>query len=245
VRNTWQCRSSPLREAEPGAMGHVATPEPTSTGRRGSELRNVWRRRSSTQQGDEARGHRPRGSTRAHLSKEVRSGAVGHVVAPEPTSVGRYGPKLQFVWQRVDARTAPCLNLEHVCGVPDLQDADRGPWAHLGRGYEPTCGINFLTPPLGYLIFLLVGRRRAHHQYENVDGGPSGGAGAEGPGVPTTNVKTSTTDPREVTELKIRERSACRARPSGRAVNSCRNLGTNTQRVVRTHFTLPQVGHFY
>jgi hypothetical protein len=30
----------------------------------------------------------------------------------------------------------------------------------------------------------------------------------------------------------------------GRVVNGCRNLGTNGQRVVRTHFTLTQVGHF-
>jgi hypothetical protein len=71
---------------------------------------------------------------------------------------------------------------------------------------------------------------------------PPGGAEAEGPGAPTINVKTSTTGPREVPELKIRERSVFRARPSGRVVNSCRNLGTNAQRVVRTHFTLTQVG---
>jgi hypothetical protein len=32
-RNTWQRRSSPLGEAEPGAMGHVPAPEPTSIGR--------------------------------------------------------------------------------------------------------------------------------------------------------------------------------------------------------------------
>jgi hypothetical protein len=94
LRNTWQRRSSPLEEAEPGAMRHVAAPKPTSAGRRGPELRNAWRRRSLTQQGDEARGHRPRGSTGAHLSKEVR--AVGHVAAPKPTSVGRCGPKLQL-----------------------------------------------------------------------------------------------------------------------------------------------------
>jgi hypothetical protein len=97
-------------------MGHVAAPEPTSTGRRGPELRNVWLRRSSTQQGDEDRGHGPRGSTGAHLSKEVRSGAAGHVVAPELTSAGRCGPKLQLAWQRMDARPAPCLDLELVCG---------------------------------------------------------------------------------------------------------------------------------
>jgi hypothetical protein len=75
--------------------------------------------------------------------------------------------------------------------------------------------------------------------------------------------------PREVPELKIRERplstlrnindglrevpglasgsrarSACKVRPSDRAMNGCRNLGTNDQRVVRTHFTLTLVGHF-
>jgi hypothetical protein len=72
----------------------MVAPEPTSVGRRGPELRNAWRRQSSTQQGDEAWGHGPHGSTRAHLSKEVRSGAVGHVVAPEPTFAGRCGPKL-------------------------------------------------------------------------------------------------------------------------------------------------------
>jgi hypothetical protein len=77
-------------------MGHVAAPEPTSAVRRGPELRNMWRRRSSTQQGGEARGHGPHGSTRAHLSKEVRSGAAGHVVAPDPTFAGRCGPKLQL-----------------------------------------------------------------------------------------------------------------------------------------------------
>jgi hypothetical protein len=97
------------REAEPGAMGHMAEPEPTSAGRQGPELRNMWRHRSSTQQGDEARGHKPCGSTGAHLSKEVRSGAAGHMVAPEPTSAGRCGPKLQLAWQRVDAHSAPCL----------------------------------------------------------------------------------------------------------------------------------------
>jgi hypothetical protein len=45
-------------------------------------------------------------------------------------------------------------------------------------------------------------------------------------------------------ELEIKERSAYGARPSGRAVNGCRNLGTNAQIVVRTYFTLTQVEHF-
>jgi hypothetical protein len=116
LRNTWQRRSSPLGEAEPRAMGHVAAAEPTSAGRRGLELRNAWWRQSSTQQGDKTRGHGPHGSTGAHLSKEVRSGAAGHVAAPEPTSAGRCGPKLQLTWQRVDTHPTPCLNLELVCG---------------------------------------------------------------------------------------------------------------------------------
>jgi hypothetical protein len=85
-------------------MGHVAAPEPTSAGRRGPELRNTWQRRSSTQQGGEARGHVTRGNTGDHFNKEVRSEAVGHVAALDPTSAGRCGPKLQLVWQHVDAR---------------------------------------------------------------------------------------------------------------------------------------------
>jgi hypothetical protein len=63
----WQHRSSPLRKAEPGAVGHVAAPElPSQEGR--------------------ARSQGTRGSARAHLSTEVRSGAAGHVAAPELTS---------------------------------------------------------------------------------------------------------------------------------------------------------------
>jgi hypothetical protein len=56
-----------------------------------------------------------RGSIGAHLSNEVRSGAAGHMAALEPTSVERCGPNLQLAWQRVDARPAPCLDLELVC----------------------------------------------------------------------------------------------------------------------------------
>jgi hypothetical protein len=84
------------REVRSGTEEHVSAPKLNSARRRGP-------------------GHGPCGSTGAHLSKEVRSGAVGHVAAPEPTSTGRCGPKLQLVWQRVDAHTAPSLNLELVC----------------------------------------------------------------------------------------------------------------------------------
>jgi hypothetical protein len=139
----WQHRSSPLGEKRPGSCGsagahldrearsgaeeHVAAPEPTSTGRRGLELRNVWWRRSSTQQEDEAWGHGPRGSTGAHLSKEVRSRAAGHVAAPKPTSAGRCGPKLQLTWQCVDTRPASCLDLELVCGGTWSSGCRQGP----------------------------------------------------------------------------------------------------------------------
>jgi hypothetical protein len=54
--------------------------------------------------------------TRGSTEKEVSSRAVGHVVALEPTSAGRCGPKLQLTWQRMDARPGPCLDLELVCG---------------------------------------------------------------------------------------------------------------------------------
>jgi hypothetical protein len=91
-------------------------------------------------------------------------------------------------------------------GVPGLQGTDSGPRAHLGRGCEPAGGANFSAPCSAILIFLLGSRRRAHHQCENVDGGPPGGAGAEGLGAPTIDVKTSTAGPREVPKLEIRER---------------------------------------
>jgi hypothetical protein len=109
----WQHRSSPLREARPGPGGsarahlgrevrfgakeHVTAPEPSS-------------------RGGKVQSHGTRGSAKAHLGREVRSGAVGHMVASKPTDVGRCGPKLQLAWQHVDARPAPCLDLELVCG---------------------------------------------------------------------------------------------------------------------------------
>jgi hypothetical protein len=79
----------------------------------------------------------------------------------------------------------------------------------------------------------------------NIDGGPPGGAKADSLGALTINVETSTVGPRQVPEPKLRERSACGARPLGWAVNHCVNLGTNPPGVVRTYFTLTQVGHFY
>jgi hypothetical protein len=97
VWDTWQHRSSPLRKAEPRAVGHVAALELTS-------------------QEVKAQSRGIRGSAGGHLSMEAMSEAVGHVVAPEPTSAVRCVLKLQLTWQRVDARPAPCLDLELVCG---------------------------------------------------------------------------------------------------------------------------------
>jgi hypothetical protein len=74
--------------------------------------------------GGRAQSHVTHGSAGAHLGREVRSGATGHMAALEPTSAGRCGLKLQLTWQRVDARPAPCLDLELVYGVPGLQGAD-------------------------------------------------------------------------------------------------------------------------
>jgi hypothetical protein len=86
------------REVRSKVEEYVAAPELTLTRRQGPELRNTWQHRSSTQQGGVARDHGPHGSTGAHLSKEVKSGVVGHVAALEPTSVGRCDPKLQLAW---------------------------------------------------------------------------------------------------------------------------------------------------
>jgi hypothetical protein len=111
-------------EARSGAVGHMAVPEPTSPRRRGPELRDMWQRQSSPQHRGKIRGRGTCGSVGAHLSMEERSRAMGHMAAPEPTSTGRCGPKLPLTYQCVDARPAPYLDLELVCGIPDLQGAD-------------------------------------------------------------------------------------------------------------------------
>jgi hypothetical protein len=79
LRNTFQRRSSPLGEAEPGAMGQVVEPELTSAGRRGPELRNVWWRRSSTRQRGEVRGYGTRDGFGTHLCRDVWSEGTTYV----------------------------------------------------------------------------------------------------------------------------------------------------------------------
>jgi hypothetical protein len=71
----------PMVHSPLGTVGYVAPPELSSRGGR-------------------VRRHGTRGSTRAHLVREARSGAEGHVVAPEFTLSGRQGPELRDTWQR-------------------------------------------------------------------------------------------------------------------------------------------------
>jgi hypothetical protein len=85
--------------------------------------------------------------------------------------------------------------------VPDLQGADRGPRAHLGRGCEPAGGTNFSLPHSVILSFYLAVdggpwevpeleiRERPLSTLRNIDGRLPGGAGAGGPGAPTINSK--------------------------------------------------------
>jgi hypothetical protein len=70
----------PVVHSPPGAGGHMTTPElPSQEGR--------------------ARCRGTHGSTGAHLSKEVRFRAEGHVATPELTSARRRGPGPRDMWQ--------------------------------------------------------------------------------------------------------------------------------------------------
>jgi hypothetical protein len=68
------------------------------------ETWNTWQHRSTSQLGGKVQSHRIRDRTRAHLSREVRSRATGHVAALEPTSVGKRGLEPQNTWQRWNPR---------------------------------------------------------------------------------------------------------------------------------------------
>jgi hypothetical protein len=61
----------------------------------------------------------------------------------------------------------------------------------------------------------------------NVDDRPSEVSELEIQEHPLSTLRNVNGGPREVPELKIWERSACGAHPSGRTVNSYRNLGIN------------------
>jgi hypothetical protein len=76
----------------------------------------TWQHRSSPLEETEPRAMGHVAAPEPRDSKEVRSGAVRHVVAPERTFAGRCGPKLQLTWQRVDAHPTPCIDLKLIYG---------------------------------------------------------------------------------------------------------------------------------
>jgi hypothetical protein len=62
------------------------------------------------------------------------------VAAPKPISAGRRDPELQLAWQRVDTRSAPCLDLELVCG------GTRSSGYRQGHFNTSVCGLLFSSP---------------------------------------------------------------------------------------------------
>jgi hypothetical protein len=40
----------------------------------------------------------------------------GHVVVPKSSLAGRWGPESRDMWQCVNARSAPCLDVELITG---------------------------------------------------------------------------------------------------------------------------------
>jgi hypothetical protein len=136
-------------------------------------------------------------------------------------------PTINMKTSTVGPREVPELKVQ-VCHH-QRENIDGGPpgGARGGDPGAPTINMKTLTAGLREVLELKVQERppstckcqrrapgwcrswrsgRAHHQRENINGGPPGGAEAEGPGAPTINVKTLMTGPREVPELKIRER---------------------------------------
>jgi hypothetical protein len=87
-----------------GAVRYVAAPELSS-------------------RGGSARSHGTRGSTGAHLVREARSGAEGHVAAPELTSAWRRGPGPWDTWRR---RSPPLQG-----GVVRSYNVRGGTWIHV------------------------------------------------------------------------------------------------------------------
>jgi hypothetical protein len=79
-------QNPPQSEARFRAVGHVAMPEPTSAVRRGTEAYDMWQRRSPPQPGGKVRSHMARDSAGAHINREVRFRAIGHVAARGCTS---------------------------------------------------------------------------------------------------------------------------------------------------------------
>jgi hypothetical protein len=89
----------PVIHRPPGAMRHVAAPELPSQGGRARAMGHVAAPELPSQKG-RAQSHVTRGSTRAHIVKEARSGAEGYVTASELISPRRQGPGPRDTWWR-------------------------------------------------------------------------------------------------------------------------------------------------
>jgi hypothetical protein len=100
----------------------VAAPESSLVGRQGPEPWDTWQHRSPPEQGGGVRYHGTRGSVGALPSREAGSGAMRHVVAPEPSRAGRWDLELQGMWSYV---LLLVLDLSLYAGVPGLQGIDR------------------------------------------------------------------------------------------------------------------------
>jgi hypothetical protein len=83
----------PSREVGSGAAAHVAALE-HSAGRWGPEVLYTRRRQSPVEQGGWVWSCRTHGSPGALLGWEAGSGAAGHMVVPEPSSTGKWGPEV-------------------------------------------------------------------------------------------------------------------------------------------------------
>jgi hypothetical protein len=187
------------REARSGAEERTAAPKLNSARRRGPGPRATWQHQSSPQQGGEVR-------------------AAGHVAAPNLTSAGRCQLKLQLTWQRVDARPAPYLDLELVCGGIRSSGCRQRPSGPPQERLRTCRWGQFFGTSLGYLDLFTRQSTASPQEVPELkfrERPPlmrkhrrqaSGGARAEGTGATTINVKTSTEGPREVLELKVRER---------------------------------------
>jgi hypothetical protein len=92
-RYTWRSIALPYRETGSGAVGHVAHRSPPLQGGRIQSCRTRDAPEPNLA-GRRVQSHGTRGCARALPIREARSGATGHVAAPEPTSAGRQGPVL-------------------------------------------------------------------------------------------------------------------------------------------------------
>jgi hypothetical protein len=131
---SWSRRTCDGPGAAPGwaagakAAGHVVAPELPWAGQRELEPQDTCQPRSCPGLGSGSWSRRTHGGPGAAPGWAAGVGAAGHVAASKPTSAGRRGPELQLVWQHVDTRPAPCLDLELIC---------RGTWCSGYRHHLP------------------------------------------------------------------------------------------------------------